>query len=319
MKVIVAYWSVVLIWSTTPLGIATSNHSLSFWSAGGLRLLLALLLVGVIILLRREPFLPNRQVALAYLVASLGLSPQMSLVYWAAQHVPTGVMSLVFAFNPCLTALASLLFLRDTRLNGRQVFSLLLAVAGMGIIYMDQLNVSPESALGIGAIFLSTGIFALSSVWLKRLTSDVKLDPFCQTGGTLLFAAPVFFLVWLQADGQVPVNVSTESMIAVVYLAVFGSVAGFTLYFYILRHMNVMTISLITLITPVIAMGIGTIFLDEPLTPRLLIGSVVVLMSLVIFEGIGLRYLRRLADRVSSVRRKESVGTADVLVKAETR
>lgn len=297
MKVIIAYWSVVLIWSTTPLGIATSNHSLTFWTAAGLRMVLAFALVSVIILYRRRPFLPNRRVALAYLVAALGLSPQMSLVYWAAQHVPTGVMSLVFAFNPALTALVSLFVLRDSRLSPRQLAALLLAVVGMGIIYMDQLSLRPESGLGIAALFLSTAIFAVSAVWLKRLTADLTLDPFCQTGGTLLFAMPIYFLVWLKFDGQVPMSISTDSMVAVIYLAALGSVGGFTLYFYILRHMPVITVSLITLITPIFAMAIGGIFLDEPVTAQLVIGSATVLMSLLLFEGMGLRYLRRLLDR----------------------
>lgn len=305
MNVIIAYWSVVLIWSTTPLGIATSNNSLTFWSAAGLRMLLAFAVVAVIIAIRRKPFLPNRQVALAYLVASLGLSPQMSLVYWAAQHVPSGVVSLVFAFSPCLTAVVSLVVLRDSKLNLRQVFGLLLAVAGMAIIYLDQLNISTESALGIAALFLSTAIFAVSSVWLKRLTSDMTLDPFCQTGGTLLFAMPVFFVIWLSFDGQIPTSIGIDSAVAVVYLAVFGSVGGFTLYFFILKHMNVITISLITLITPVIAIAIGTVFLDELLTLRLVIGSATVLLSLLIFEGMGLRYLRRAVDRFAQ--RKKGV------------
>lgn len=296
MRVIIAYWSVVLIWSTTPLGIATSNNSLSFWTAAGLRMLIAFALVSLIIIVRRQPFLPNRQVALAYLVASLGLSPQMSLVYWAAQHVPTGVISLVFAFNPCLTALVSLFVLDNATLSRRQVFALLLAVVGMGVIYIDQLSISSASGLGIAALFFSTAIFAVSSVWLKRLTANLTLDPFCQTGGTLLFAMPIFFLIWLGFDGEVPQSIGADSALAIVYLALFGSVGGFTLYFYILRRMKVITVSLITLITPVFAIAIGTIFLDEALTPQLLVGSGTVLLSLLIFEGMGLRFLRRVAD-----------------------
>jgi drug/metabolite transporter (DMT)-like permease len=180
----------------------------------------------------------------------------------------------------------------------------------MAIIYFDQLSVSTESALGIAALFLSTAIFAVSSVWLKRLTSDMTLDPFCQTGGTLLFAMPVFFIIWLSFDGEVPTSIGMDSAIAVVYLAVLGSVGGFTLYFYILKHMSVMTISLITLITPVIAIAIGTTFLDEPLTAQLVIGSLTVLLSLLIFEGMGLRYLRRAVDRI--LQRKEKLAQTTI-------
>lgn len=292
MQVVIAYWSVVFIWSTTPLAIAASNQGMSFWTAAGLRMLLAFVVVSLIILVRRQPLMLSRPALMAYLVSAIGLSPQMSLVYWAAQHVPTGVVALMFAFNPCLTAAASLLILRDSRLSLRQVAALGLALVGMAIIYLDQLSISRESALGLAALFLSTAIFAVSSVCLKRLTEETKLDPFCQTGGTLLFALPIYFAVWSYFDGQMPQQIELSNAAAITYLAVFGSVGGFTLYFYILQHMSVMAVSLITLITPVAAMGIGTIFLGEVLTVRLGLGAATVLMSLFIFEGRGLQALR---------------------------
>lgn len=300
MQVVLAYWSVVFIWSTTPLAISVSNQGLSFWTAAGLRMLLAFIVVSLIIVVRRQPLMLSRQALMAYAVSAIGLSPQMSLVYWAAQHVPSGVVALMFAFTPCLTALASLLILRDSRLSARQITALALAILGMAIIYLDQLSISRESALGLVALFVSTAIFAVSSVCLKRVTDEgkVNLDPFCQTGGTLLFALPIYFVVWSYFDGEVPAAIEFSNAAAIIYLAVMGSVAGFTLYFYILQRMSVMTVSLITLMTPVVAMGIGTVFLGEALTLRLVLGAVTVLLSLFLFEGRGVQALRRrLASR----------------------
>lgn len=292
MQLLLAYWGVVIIWSTTPLGIAGSNHSLTFWSAAGLRMILALPLILLIVVIRRRPFIPNRKVALAYLVAAMGFTPQMSLVYWAAQYVPTGVISIVFAFSPCLTYLASLVVLRDSRLVPVQALALVVALAGMGVIYADQLRLGPEAVMGLAALLLSVCLFAVSIVWLKRLTGDMTLDPFCQAGGTMLFAFPVFLVCWLVFDGEVPTAISSRSITAIVYLAIFGSVVGTTLYFYIMRHMSPVTVSLVTLITPLFAMAIGKLFLDEDLTLRMLLGALLVLVALIIFEGLPLRFYR---------------------------
>lgn len=297
MPVVLAFWLLVAVWSTTPLGIASSNHSLTFWTAAALRMVLALSVLLVIVSFRRRPLIPNRQALLAYLVAALAICPQVSLVYWAAQFVPTGVVSLSFALSPCFTCLASLVFLRDSRLNLRQVIALPLALAGMAIIYRDQINISAAAGWGIAALILSTTIFATCSVWIKRLTMDTEIDPVSQTTATQLFALPLMVVCWYVFDGEVPTSISWQSATAVVYLATVGSVAGFSLYFYVLRTMNVVTVSLTTLITPVFAIFIGVVFLDEPLTLSLLLGSGVVLFALLLFEGLLARWWRYLSAR----------------------
>lgn len=291
MRVLLAYWSVVVIWSTTPMAIAISNSGFSFWSAGGLRLLLATTVIMIIVTPRRAPFFPNRYAPLAYGVAAMGLGPQMCLVYWAAQYVPSGVVSIIFSLSPCFTYLASLIILRDSKLSARRVFALICAVLGMVIIYLDQLDLNAKAALGLAALLLSTSIFALSSVCLKKLNDKVQLDPFCQTGGTLLFTLPIIGTAWFVFEGKLPTEIHWPAISAVAYLAICGSVMGFTLYFYILRRMNVVTVSLITLITPVIAIGIGVLILDEVFTWRLALGASVVLCALALFEGVGVKGL----------------------------
>ncbi len=298
MHLIIGYWLVVAIWSTTPMGMVVSNESVSFMSAAGLRLLAALVILLAIAAVRKKSLIPHPDAIKMYLIAALGICPQMSLVYWSAQYVPSGVMSIVFALSPCFTYIASLFLLSEsTDLSGRKIASLLFAVAGMGIIFVDQLNLSVQAAWGIVALLASAVCFAVSTVLLKRYSSNVNLDPLSQTTGTLLFSFPLFALCWWLFDGVVPDNVSMRSVAAISYLAFFGSVVGFSLYFWVFQRMNVVTVSLITMISPLFAITMGTLFLHEQFTLRIAGGGIMVLMSLLYFEGITLRYINRLFVR----------------------
>ena len=283
MPVWLAYWCVVFIWATTPIGVASSNHSLHFLEAGGLRMVLAAIILLVLCRLLRKPMLPNYGVLKNYAVASVGLFPNMALVYWSAQYVPSGVLSVMFAFNPVVIGVLSWLILKDNPFTLLRSMAILLSITGIAVIYIDQLNVSEASGWGILALLTSVIGWGFSTIGLLKLNN--KVDPLCQTGGASLFAIPGYFITWLLFDGTIPEEISLTSLLGVSYLSIFGSVIGFSLYFYILTNMPVMTVSLITLMSPVLALIIGALFANEHLSGQLLLGSGIVLTSLFLYQA----------------------------------
>jgi drug/metabolite transporter (DMT)-like permease len=138
-----------------------------------------------------------------------------------------------------------------------------------------------RAGLGMAGILGSCFLFSFSSVWLKKLNSTA--DAFNQTAGALLFALPGLLLVWYVLDGGFPAELSTKSLAAISYLAVCGSLLGFTLFFYVLQQMSPSSVSLITLITPVLALTIGTWVAGEAFTGQLLLGTGLVLAALMIY------------------------------------
>jgi drug/metabolite transporter (DMT)-like permease len=80
---------------------------------------------------------------------------------------------------------------------------------------------------------------------------------------------------WIVERGETLVFDAT-SVGALLYLAVFGSAVTFTLYYWLLREVAVTTLSLIAYAIPVVAVFVGAMFLDEPLTMRTLVGSALV-------------------------------------------
>ncbi len=281
MPILLAYVVVVLIWSTTPLAIQFSSQSLSFMAACALRMSLALGLALVINALLGRRLFDRPGVWQVYLAASIGIFPNMPVVYWSAQWVPSGLIAVIFSLSPFVTGLLSWWLLGDNPFNRKRLLALVLAVVGLGVIFRDQLQVDAQAALGIGGILCSCLMFSLSSVWLKKINAGS--DAFNQTAGSLLFALPGLLALWWWLDGDWPTAMGSLSLGAVIYLAILGSLLGFTLFFYVLGNMSPTAVSMITLITPVLALTLGSLLAGEQLNARILAGAGLVAVGLLLY------------------------------------
>lgn len=281
MAVLFAYIFVVLIWATTPLAIQWSSDSVSFVAAVVLRMGLALALALFISTALRRSLFAYADAWKVYLAASIGIFPNMPLVYWSAQFIPSGLIAVIFAMSPFVTGVMSLLILRENPFNRRRVFALLIAFGGLVVIFHQQISLDTYAAYGIAGILCSTLLFSVSSVWLKSLNTSVPA--FDQATGALLFAMPGLLLSWYLFDGTLPSTISDKSVGAIVYLAVMGSLLGFTLFFYVLKKLSPSAVSLITLLTPVLALFVGVFVAGERLTLSTLTGAGLVMLALLFY------------------------------------
>ena len=131
-------------------------------------------------------------------------------------------------------------------------------------------------------LLLAVFIYSGSLVWLKRIGDDSP--PLATTVGTLIVSLPFFGLVWYLTDGQVPAMIPPRAGAAIVYLGVFGSVIGFALYYYMIKHLDTSKVALITLITPVIALLLGHGFNGEDIGLRLWGGTGLILLGLSVHQ-----------------------------------
>jgi drug/metabolite transporter (DMT)-like permease len=285
VAVLFAYLSVVLIWATTPLTIQWSSDTLSFMAAVVARMSLALAIALAIHALLRQSFTTYIAHYKIYFAASIGIFPNMPVVYWAAQYIPSGLVAVIFSLSPFVTGLMSILLLKQNPFTAKRVVALLLAVTGLVVIFYHQMKFDADSIFGIAGILASCIFFSLSSVWVKKLTSEtrVTLDSFHQATGALIFSLPGLLLSWWLLDGDIPQAVSFKSATSVIYLAIMGSLVGAAMFFYILQRMSASAVSLITLMTPVLAILLGKTVANEALSTQTLTGVGLVLVALIIY------------------------------------
>ena len=276
-----AYVAVVLIWATTPLGIQWSGEDGSFLFGVTARMVLgALVALPVLWLLKqRMSFAPRA--LLAYVAGSVAIFGGMLGTYWAAQHLASGMVSVLFGTAPLFTSLLAAWVLGERTLNAYWMGGLLLAFAGLGLIFHEQLSLEGVGGWAVLVMLWSAFIHALSTVLVKKINAPISGS--VTSVGALWVSAVLFLLAWLvfaPAGELWPQALSERAWGAIVYLAVFGSVFGFMLFFFALRHLPASLMGLVTLLAPVLAVWLGWWFEGEVLSLAAMLGTLLVLGGL---------------------------------------
>ncbi len=282
MSVPIAYIGVIMIWSTTPLAILWSSEEIGFVLGVASRMAIGAVLALVVAALLGSGMAWHRRAMHAYVAAGLGIYGAMLSVYWAAQFIPSGWISLIFGLSPVITGLMARFWLQGEPLTATRLAGMALGLSGLSVIFATGVQMDGRVAYGIFGVLLSAVIHSASSVWVKRINADVPA--IVLTSGGLTIAAPLFLLTWLLSSSGFPADVSTKTIGSVAYLALFGSVLGFTLYYYVLKHVQATRVAMIALIAPVMALTLGNILNDEPLSIEIVLGAMLILSGLALFE-----------------------------------
>ena len=292
MSVPLAYLSIVLIWSTTPLAIQWSSQGVGFALAVLARMLIGVVVAGLLVALWRIPMPLHERARRAYLVGGLSLFGGMALTYWGARYVHSGLISVLFGLSPLAAAILGAIFVGERSLTPIKLIGLLLGAVGLATIFIHGDTLGHEHALaGLFAVLCAVTVYSGGMVWLKQIGDDSP--PLATTVGSLTVSLPLFGLVWWLSGAQLPAVVPPRAGAAVVYLGIFGSVIGFALYYYVIKHLETSKVALITLITPVIALLLGNWLNGETIGLRLWIGTVLILLGLSVHQWEMLAGFRR--------------------------
>ena len=291
MSLPAAFISVILIWSTTPLAIKWSALGAGSSFAVLARMAIGTLLCALLLLALRARFPWHRKARLTYLAGGLSMFGAMSLTYWSAQYVNSGVISVLFGLSPMMTGLGAAYWLEERALAPEKIAGMVLGLCGLALVFHGNFGLGPGAVKGIAVLLLAVGMQSLGLVWIKRIGDDSS--PVAINLGTLLVALPLFFGVWWLADGQWPTHIPARAGEAILYLGVFGSVFGFVLYYYMIKHMETGRVALITLVTPVIALLLGHGLNAEAVPASVWLGTACIALGLSLHQW-GTRWLRRI-------------------------
>ena len=296
MSVPVAYIGIILIWSTTPLAIQWSGDGVGYLFGITSRMILGMMVGLMVAGLFNVRFPWHAEARLTYLAAGLGLFFAMTSVYWSSQFIPSGWISVLFGLAPIVTGLIATVWLAEQALNGARVVGMLLGLAGLAIMLLGSQQLGPQAGYGILGMVFSVIAYSLSAVAVKRIGADVPA--LATTIGGLMVTVPLLVIVYLLAGESLPAIVSYKAMWSIIYLGIVGSVLGFALYYYVLRHVEATRVALITLITPVLALLFGHLLNGEALQTEAIIGSAGILSGLLLFEY-GQMLGKRIRDTLS--------------------
>lgn len=282
MKVIFAYIGVILVWSTTPLGIKFSVIDGDILFPLIVRMMIGLTLSMLFLAFVNQRITFSKDAVATYAASTLGVCGAMLITYWSAPYIASGLMSVLYGLSPIMAGLFAIPILKERFLTKQKLLGIALAIVGLVIIFFDDINVDSEGWKGIVGILIAVTLYGLSTVLIKRFNSQVSAVSI--NAGSLLLSMPMFALLWFATGNTAPVMPSQTAMYAIIYLGVMGSFVGFVLYFYILKNLPAMSVMLIPLITPVLALILGNVINDELITLNIIVGAFFVLGGLLIYQ-----------------------------------
>jgi drug/metabolite transporter (DMT)-like permease len=289
MAVRLTYILVIIIWTTTPLAIKLGGDTLAPMAGLSLRMAIAFLVGSLICTVGGFAGLNIKKNGLIYFAGSIGIFPNMALVYFSAEYITSGLIALMFGLTPFFVAILTKPILGESALETRKIIAIVLAIAGLLFIFYDDTVMADKAYIGLLLMLASNIIFSISVLWVKKLNSKLKISPMEQTLGSMAFSLPGLMFTWFYLVGYEPLVFSSVSIFSLIYLSLFASLVGFAAYYYILNNMKVEVVALIPLITPVLAMTLGVVFVGETVTVSMLLGAVFILIALAIHQGIAIK------------------------------
>lgn len=210
-----------------------------------------------------------------------------SLVYWAEQFIPSGLTSIVFAVMPfCIIIFSKIAFSKE-KIGINQFLGVIIGFSGIVIIFSENLSLDlSQQFLGILAVLISAAMQASIAVVIKKYGQH--LNPLSMHLVPLFFAGLILIIAALLFENRSSWDFNFTAVSSIIYLAIFGTLVAFTTYYWLLKRMNIVILSLSSFITPIVAVILGWLILNENFSLQTLTGSAFVLIGILFANFRGL-------------------------------
>jgi len=280
-RVRAAWLLACVLWSATFLFIRIGVSEVGPFTFAAARLAVALLVLVPLVVVRREWIAWSRGDVMAVLGAGLLLlGVNYALVYWGAQHVPSGLVAILLATTPII-ALGLGALRGEEAITRRKLAAMSIGFVGVVVIVGTEATARRSGLHGAAAILASACCVAGAYVWMKGRTGRVlplSMAALQNGSGLIVLAA----LALTREGSPLDVRWSVSALGALAYLGWAASVLAFWLNYWLLARMDTSAMLMMGLAEVPIAVLLGAVFLGERLPPGTWLGAACVVASVML-------------------------------------
>ena len=283
-KLYLSIFCVGFFWGTTFLGIRIGVETIPPFLVSGMRNLVA----GSLILVYLFATKKTERIQLHHFVRALVLALLMivignGLTTYSEKYISSGLTSLISTLSPLVVLLFNLV-LGYEKLSLKTVAGIFLGLFGMYLLYENNMSdfMKPEYREGVGALLLAIIAWSAGTLVTKRAKVN-PLGMLMNVSMQMLLAGVILCGLHLGTQGPIDSSQwSNRSMLAIVYLALFGSVVGYVAYSYLMTQWSSTRVTVLAYVNVVIALFLGWLILDETITPRIILATAVIVSGVVL-------------------------------------
>ncbi|MGA8577217.1 MAG: EamA family transporter [Bryobacteraceae bacterium] len=284
-KTLLAFAIVYFVWGSTFFAIRVGVREGPPFLLAAMRFLVAGLVLYGWMIAQGERSPRVRQWRSAFLLALLIFVLDYGLLFWAEQRVPSGIAAVMMATIPTFMALSEIIFLRTQRLTVRLALALLIGIGGVAVLTIRSLNLggAPIDRAGAAALIIAAMSWSVAAALMRKLPLPASK---VMSSGAQMLAGGVLLALAAAALGEFrdfrPWTVSRGAWFALLYLIVAGSIIAFTAYVWLIHHESPTKVGTYAYVNPVVAVLVGYFLGGEALGPRTILGTLLVLISVVV-------------------------------------
>ena len=284
-KTVLAFSIIYFVWGSTFLAIRVGVREVPPLLLASMRFFIAGVVLFGWLRLQGTPSPSRREWVSASLLALCIFVLDYGLLFWAERRVPSGIAAVMLATIPLFMSLSEILFLGTQRLTFRLALALLVGIGGVAVLVSRSATFgeAPIDRGGAVALVVAAMSWSIASALTRKLplpaSKAMSSGAQMLVGGILLAVAAAIFGEFRGFHIQA---VSRGAWFALAYLIVAGSIVGYTAYVWLIHHESPTKVGTYAYVNPVVAVLVGYFLGGETVGPRTLVGTFLVLVSVVV-------------------------------------
>lgn len=278
--IVLVFITLSAIWSSTWVAIKIGLETVPPFYSAGFRFFLAFLLLYIYAKIKGYKI--PKDISSHIFFIQFGLINFLigyASVYWGEQYINSGLTSVLFAVMPFYTMIFSIWMLPSESITFKKVTGLLVGFSGVLAIFNDQLQFSSDYAVyGMIAVLISPAFSAMGTLIGKKATKTYH--PVVLTTFPMFYCSVALFSLSIIFEDQGQAVFTNVAVFSIIYLAIFGTAIAFVLYFWMLKQQSAILMSMITFVTPPLALLWGWLLLDESVNRYLILGLILILSGI---------------------------------------
>jgi drug/metabolite transporter (DMT)-like permease len=278
---ILVWLILAVIWGTTWIFIKIGLGDLPPITFAAARFLLAVVILFPVIRIQKIP-LPRARAEwkLIALTGVLQFSLNYSMVFWSEQYISSGLAAVLQATITVFGLGLAWIFLPNERITKLKIAAVVIGIIGVAVIFIDQLRIESVMAFA-GSVAIVIGAYAAAQASILVKAKGTAIHPASLVFSQMICGLPLILIYAFVTEGNpLSHNWSWQAIGCVLYLTLAGTIAAFWLYYWLLARIESTKAMMISLVTPLLAVIIGNIFLGETLPPQTLFGGLLILASI---------------------------------------
>lgn len=283
-KLIIAILTVAIVWGTTFLAIRIAVDTIPGWFVAGIRQgLAAIILFSILVFRRKMKWIGWKNLSYQLTFSSLMLIMANGLTTVAEESIPSSLTSLISSSSPMIVFLGSVFFGLE-KFSFRNFFGVILCFCGIFFIFWHGFEdfSNPEYAVGIFLLFCSIAGWSAGVIFTKKLNihnDNISLNLFYQ----FAFAGMVqMIFAFYFSENYNFENWTVKSIVAMLYLSVFGSVITFFAFHYALTKISPIQVSILSYVNTIIGIFLGWLVLSEDISMKFIIAAILIICGVFI-------------------------------------